>query len=394
MSSEAALAHSIELEALPVAAALVRCADGLIVAANSGFHRLFGRAPVFDGLAAEPARLAALRRDEALDGRDIEIAGRTADGTALSAIASVKPLADTGYLIATFVDVTEQSRREQALAEMAQFPRLNPAPVLRFNRSGVVVLANAAARDLFGEDRLLGECWWDLCPGIDREMWRRVLDDPVPPAIEATINGRTMNFVHVRSGAEIVAAFAADMTDIRQAQRELSAKADELAEIARFPDMNPGPVMRMNHDAILLLANAAARAVFGDRLIGRSWRDTCPGMTGEVWAGILATSGTVVPIEARIGEREFVFQHRNDPHSGLVFCFGADITWQKQAERVLRQSEKMATLGTLAAGVAHELNNPAAATRRAAEQLTEAFARLEEARSDREKVRFPTEHAA
>jgi signal transduction histidine kinase len=47
-----------------------------------------------------------------------------------------------------------------------------------------------------------------------------------------------------------------------------------------------------------------------------------------------------------------------------------------QQEMMLRQSEKLATLGKLSAGMAHELNNPAAATQRGAEQLAVTFSRL------------------
>src|SRR3972149_10846608 len=41
----------------------------------------------------------------------------------------------------------------------------------------------------------------------------------------------------------------------------------------------------------------------------------------------------------------------------------------RNTESMLRQNEKMASLGTLAAGLAHELNNPAAAARRAVDHL-------------------------
>jgi signal transduction histidine kinase len=54
----------------------------------------------------------------------------------------------------------------------------------------------------------------------------------------------------------------------------------------------------------------------------------------------------------------------------------------RNTEAHLRQSEKLAQLGTLSAGFAHELNNPAAAAKRAADQLAGAFAEYGSAQTE------------
>jgi len=61
-------------------------------------------------------------------------------------------------------------------------------------------------------------------------------------------------------------------------------------------------------------------------------------------------------------------------HAATTALFNVILGRLRSTETMLRQSEKMAQLGTLTAGVAHELNNPAAAVKRGAGQLQGALA--------------------
>ncbi len=54
----------------------------------------------------------------------------------------------------------------------------------------------------------------------------------------------------------------------------------------------------------------------------------------------------------------------------------------RNTEAMLRQNEKMASLGTLSAGLAHELNNPAAAARRSSAQLRGLLAEWQKSSAD------------
>jgi signal transduction histidine kinase len=266
-----------------------------------------------------------------------------------------------------------QAVSDSRLAELARFPENNPGPVLWFERSGKVLLANRAARSVLGND-LIGKSIFGTPLRMSVHDWDVVTRSAEVIRREVQIGDSCFSVAYVISDRDnFVFAFASDITDLKEAQAEV-------AEVARFPDMNPGPVLRISADGHVLLANQAARELFGDSVTGRSWREIYPGST-QRWQDIVVAEQPIY-LEGRFNGRDYVFAHRGDRRTDQVFVFGADVSQQKAAERALRQSEKMATLGTLAAGVAHELNNPAAAARRAADQLVDAFARYQLAQAE------------
>ncbi len=56
---------------------------------------------------------------------------------------------------------------DEALAVLASFAKLNPAPVLRLDGQGTVLLVNPAAIELYREPDLVGKSWYALCPELE-----------------------------------------------------------------------------------------------------------------------------------------------------------------------------------------------------------------------------------
>jgi signal transduction histidine kinase len=276
--------------------------------------------------------------------------------------------------------------KHNQLADYARFPDMNPGPVCRLELTGKVVLANKAAKELFRDTEVIGADWINICPDFTYEMWNEVLKSKKSLSFEANVEERCIMFNYVISQErDFVFVFGTDITDRKIAERLLT-------EIARFPDMNPAPVLRFDSGGNILLANEAAHNVFGIDLEGQCWKDICPGLRdNKVWKSVQEAVNEPYYIEAHIGKKDYMFAHRSDINNNVIFAFGADITQNKIAERLLRQSEKMATLGTLAAGIAHELNNPAAAMSRASEQLREIFSSLEQLHLKLNKIDFSEE---
>ncbi len=131
------------------------------------------------------------------------------------------------------------------------------------------------------------------------------------------------------------------------------------------------PVCLINIDYTIQEANTAAVTFFGDNkreLIGtKCYRSFFHRERPCTFCQALDClhSGIVQETESNVSDKVYSFQFHNvrvPENSKSVFIeIINDITEQKNLQEELFRTEKMAGIGTLAAGIAHELNNPLAA---------------------------------
>lgn len=178
--------------------------------------------------------------------------------------------------------------------------------------------------------------------------------------IECTISVSTI-------GEEVVfTGVLRDISERRQREAEIEESRSHLqALLEAVPDL----VYYLDRDGIVRFANRLPLGHTEQDVLGRSWRCLVSTAHHEAMQTAIESvlrSGEPANIEVAApgseGETRWYAcrlgpERRGDAVGGVVIV-ARDVTDKKQAETQLAASARMASVGTLAAGVAHEINTP------------------------------------